>query len=318
MILFAGGEREALAQGPVGTYAESAYATATGRAQSSNTGTGSYYDFPFSEAVSEVWLHFGRMYNGFDDGINQPPIEFRDAGGNVIARLRNVAASQYGLEYWNGAAFVLLGGTKPFAGNVRHIYDVRIKKHATDGAIEWYFDGVLMGAATGIALSSFGDISYVRCQHNGGTNFYWSVIASTERTLDWQLWVAPPTANGTDTDGTGVVGDVNELNLNTATFVELAVAGEKRSFVHTALTTSNFIKGVAVASVARRVDGTGPQQIRPYVIIGGVRYYGTTYALTVSFARYEHVWQLSPASGTDWTTAEVNAAGFEMGWEAVA
>lgn len=323
-VLFVGSEREALQQNSVaGTYAEDAFVIQApynrGSAYMAGGAT-TFYECVFSDAVTECWLHYRRQYNGFDDQTSAPAIHFMDAADNIIAKVEITGGSTYVLQYWDGSAFVVAGAPMlNVAGTVFEI-DINVKKGAADGRVAWYRAGVLHAEATALNLSSFGDIAKVRFVGRGGDNRWNQVIVTdaAEPTINWNLWTVPPNADGTDTDGTGTYTDVDELNMDTSDFIQLGNAGDKHSFLHAAIAVEDYVRGVAVAACARRVDGSGPQNIRPYLIIDDVRYYGDTYALSTSFADYQYVWTINPATATDWTTADVNDPTFEMGWEAVA
>lgn len=323
-ILFTGTEREALVQSGSGTYSESTssgyFASNRSRAASDVNGSSTaWYDCPLSAETSEAWLHYLRRYSGFNDTTSGPSIEFCDASDNVIAKIAEVSGTTYALQYWDGSAFVQVGDS--FINQVNNLYvdDFYLKKGDGDGEVAWYRAGVELASATGLTITAYGDIAKVRLRNQANDNFYSQIIVTDgEQTTGWGCYTVPPNAEGIDTDGTGAYTDVNEINRNDATYIALDTAGQKHSFGVATQTVANFVRGVAVAGAARRVDGTGPQQIRPYVIVGGVRYYGDTFALTTVFANYEYVWQLSPATGVEWTTDEVNDPDFEFGWEAVA
>lgn len=322
-VLFAGSERDAFRNNlSIGSYSESTTLLQApyARGSSSAAVAGAWYECNFSDAVTECWLHYRRMYSGGDDSLLPPTVQFLDASDNVIARAAISTGSNYVLQYWNGSAFVNVGTTMEHVNGATYEIDINIKKDAATGRVAWYRDGVLHAEATALALTSFGDIAKVRFVGVGNTNFWNQTIITdaAQPTIGWNLWTVPPNADGTDTDGTGSYADVDELVTNTTDFIQFDNAGDKHSFLHAAIAVEDFVRGVAVAAYARRVDGTGPQSIRPYVIIGGVRYYGDTFALTTGFLSYEYIWNQSPATATDWTTAEVNDAGFQAGWEAVA
>ena len=323
-VLFVGSEREALQQNiAAGTYYENNNLLENPYSRGNagmDGGASTFYECVFSEEVSECWLHYRRRYSGFDDQTSAPEIQFMDAANNIIAKVAITSGSTYVLQYWNGAAFVVVGTSMLNAVNTIWEIDINIKKDATTGRVAWYRSGVLHAEALGLNLTSFGDIAKVRLVGRGSTNYWNQVIATAgdEPTITWNLWTLVPNADGTDTDGIGTYADVDELSMDTNDFIQLDNAGDKHSFLHAAITAEDFIRGVGVAACARRVDGSGPQNIRPYLIIGGVRYYGDTFALTTGFLDYQYIWNLSPATSTDWTTAEVNDPTFEMGWEAVA
>lgn len=325
-ILFAGTEREALQQGAVGTFSENSTAgyfrAAWSRAAALASTDTSQYTAPFSDGVAEGWLHFMLRtadYGGSYGGTTTQ-IAVRDSVRDII-RIRNTAVSGvFDIAYYNGSTYVAIG-TFAWAINTLCTYDLHFKAGAGDGVIALYKDDALLLQATNLTLAptsnEFVQATFLPINVLSPWR-YSEVVVSTVSTLQWGCKTAPPAANGTDTDGTGAVTDVNEINMDTGTYVQLDTAGNKRSFTLAARAVENFVMGVTAAACARRVDGTGPQNIRPYLIIGGTRYYGTTFALDVTFKNFEYTWDNNPATTTDWTTAEVNDAALEMGWEAVA
>lgn len=325
-VLFMGTEREALqdsgtgdgnfVEGNSGGY----YDAAQSRGYSTLSGGGgaSYYDFPIA-ASTEVWCHFNRRYYGFDDATSMPQLYFMDASDNVIARLAYLGGDDLRLQYWNGSSFVSVGtGVAP--RSVYHTYDVHVKKHATAGVVEFYYDGSLWSQATNIDTSSFGDITHVRLVYNGGGNAISEIlITDNEPTIGYGVTTFWPLADGADTGGTGTYADVDELQTSTADFIALDTAGQAHCFTKGTHSYLFKISGVAIAAKMRVADGTGPQHVKPYVRIGGTRYYGTTFALTNGFTDYEYVWQTDPATGLDWDFEDVGSDTYmQFGWEAVA
>lgn len=321
-VLFAGSEREALLQGGPTGYSEVTTASQRRAAYSraaANTTTGDY-TCPFQAASDEVYLNWRTAADHFGES-NGVRAELRDASNNVLARV-NFTSQVPTAQYWDGSVFQNAVGTAPAELNTTLTqYTLHVKKGAAGtGLVELFVNGVLAQTSGPIDLTSYGDMANAKLYYSGSRNRgYVEVVATDdESTADWGVLTVPPSANGTDTDGTGDVGDVNEVDMNTATYVAFDTAAQKRSFVHSAISVANFVRGVAVAACARRVDDSGPQQIRPYLIVGGNRYYGTTFALSTSFTNYEYVWSQNPDTLTDWTTSDVNDVTLEMGWEAVA
>jgi hypothetical protein len=143
-------------------------------------------------------------------------------------------------------------------------------------------------------------------------------LVQTTSTLLSRTQSRQPTSLGTDaTDGVGTLADVNEQAFNDATFQALSATGQRRSYRAAARTgTSSVVTGVTISCRAAYEEG-GPTQIRPYLLISGVRYYGPNIALTLVFSAYQHTWALNPATGAAWTTAQADDANLEFGWEAV-
>lgn len=324
-VLFMGGEREALVQAS-GTTTEGNsagyYDSAVSRGYVTLEGSGATYLAPFSASSDDVWLHMRRRQYGFSDGSAQATINFRDASNNVLARLRNISSGNYGLEYWDGSSFVgVPGSPNPGPAGVMHVYDVHIVRHASAGIVEWYYDGALIASATGLNTASYGTMTNIQMVWvvDGGGAISEVVVTDADPTIGWKLTTFPPTGDGTDTDGTGTYADVDELVTSTADFIALDTAGQHHSFTKGTHSYLNEISGVAIAAQIRVADGTGPQQIKPYVKIGGTRYYGTTFALTNGFVNYRYVWLQDPSTLADWDYLDVGSDTYmEFGWEAVA
>lgn len=54
---------------------------------------------------------------------------------------------------------------------------------------------------------------------------------------------------------------------------------------------------------------------RPYVLIGGSRYYGSTaspYPMTYTYTLYSHTWNTNPATGSAWDAAAINSAEYGL------
>lgn len=243
----------------------------------------------------------------------------RDDSGNVIARL-NQTSGNINAQYWDGSAFQTAAGTATNeADTTLTEYTFHVKKGSGTGSIALYRAGALVQEVTDITLTSFGAIADVVLGYNG-TRYrgFSEVVVSTEPTIGWGVLTVPPSAEGVDTGGTGTYADVDEVVLSTADYIAFDTAGQKHSFKHAAIEVANFVKSVTVTAHARVVDGDGPQSMRPYVVVGGTRYYGDTVALATSWEDYQHSWEVNPATSVQWSPEEVNDAALEKGWEAVA
>ena len=188
------------------------------------------------------------------------------------------------------------------------------------GRFELYKNQVLFLSASA-SMTAFSSLQVCRLNGpaSGSANFNWSQIKiQSTSTVNSRVYTSAPTSNGTDAGGTGTFSDVSEILLSDTTYWEFGTAGDKRSTKAAARTLSRSCKGVGISFRAMRVDATGPQQIRPYLIIGGTRYYGSTFPLTTGFLGYRYLWTLNPSTGAAWTTSQANDANMEMGLEAVA
>lgn len=228
-------------------------------------------------------------------------------------------------EVWNGATWNSVGsGSIAMSGiQNKHANCLVTGIGTSGGAIRMQFDGVTVFDLTGLDFTGFAGIRYVRWGCLGtdsGRSDLSQFQLGTETMVGRNSKTVAANSNGTDaTDGSGTYTDVNETGLNDGTFIELTAVGHKRSVKAAARTLAKpTCKGVTVNGRLMVVDGTGPQQVKPYLLIGGVRYYGTTFALTTGFKSYSYTWDQNPATAAPWTMSDVNSANLEWGWEAVA
>jgi len=265
-------------------------------------------------AIADYWASFLYQF-GSSPGTGQP-WQFADNAGTQMFRANLVGTRTVQFQYWNGSAWTNIGSTYAFASSsVNYRCDLHVVPGAS-GSFEFYVNGVsvLTGSAS---MTAFASLRKFRHGPLGSTQYISEIVIASESTVAHRVKTVPPTANGTDTDGTGAITTINEAVMSTATYLELSTAGHKRSWVNANPSLTGNIRAVSVTAYAMRVDATGPQKIKPYVLISGTRYYGTTFTLTTGFLPYQYVWELNPATGVAWTAANVNSTAFEKGWEAV-
>lgn len=270
-------------------------------------------------ALTNFWVRLNGRNTSVIFGNNHIWFYAYDLAGNQRIRCRGTGNNVWNIEYWNGSTWAASGAT----GSGFWYAQAECVMHfdLINGVIESWMNGVVQGQATGLDLSAISDLSAVELRQATG-NFYNSqVIIADESLLLWNLASAWATANGTDQDGTGDYTNIEESSLNDSDYNNFTAAGEKRSYKVSTSRRNNIThipKAVTVTARAMRLDDTGPQSIRPYLIIGGVRYYGPVENLTTGWDTYQHTWRQNPATDAAWTLAEVKDVDLEMGWEAVA
>ncbi len=231
----------------------------------------------------------------------------------------------YLFDQWNGTAWVTVATmtAAPAVG----MWTINVGNLGTSsGTLIIHRSGVLMYAGSSLNFSSVANLQFVRwsCFGGDGTRTTWTEqIIANHNLVNNRLKTVRATSNGTDaTDGFGSFTDIAENGLvsgNDSTFIELTAAGQKRSFKGAARTlTFPTSKGCSVPFRAMRQDATGPQHLKPFLLISGTRYYGTTIALTLGWKNYQYVWEVDPSTGLPWTTSVINGAGLEWGLEGVA
>lgn len=271
-------------------------------------------------ACNEIW-HRYTMSPGNGFTVGRDLWKVMDASGLVLARLITTTATAAEFRIWNGATYTVLGTISLPGG--KGYYHIHMKGGAA-GAVEIYAGNVGTISQLLSVTGAYGSvINMVRVYHEGplvgggyNTNVAQEIVQTTS-TLNTTFEVKPPNVIGTDVDGTGAIANVNEAANNDATYDNLSATGQHRSYKGAARTlTQPSVFGVTVTGRLWYEPG-GPTSAKPYLTIGGVRYYGTTFALALTAAGYQYTWAVDPSTGVAFTAAVANAATLEWGWEAV-
>jgi hypothetical protein len=119
---------------------------------------------------------------------------------------------------------------------------------------------------------------------------------------------------GSNSAMTGTSGNVNEIGVNDGTVVSSNTAGQRTTF---AITDLPALSGLVIGSEQRHVfranndGGAGPQNIKPVVRNGGVDTVGSNISgIDLGYKAFTQKLNLS--------YSQINAAGFELGWESAA
>lgn len=128
-----------------------------------------------------------------------------------------------------------------------------------------------------------------------------------------------PNAAGLDSDFTpGTYDQVDELDqdFDTSQNVSNGTSGHRDSF-HLSAATDQVSSGTVIAVVARIFAyATGGESIRPYVVVGSTRYYGSSQAVrSDTYAYVQHIWENNPATSNPWTLTELDSV--QVGYEVV-
>ena len=194
--------------------------------------------------------------------------------------------------------------------------------------IKAYVNGELIYEATGLYLGTYTAYSaggMINTGYSPGVDNLFVEASNSPITVPKGECVVEslrPTANGTDVGFTPNTG-TNWSNL-TEQVQDFDVSmnsgsgsGTRDCFPIQPLSgrvdVSTSVRGVAVRFFAT-TDGS--DSVKPYIKIGGTRYYGDTVALISGFYRYvEYIWTTNPATASAWTVSDVDA--IEAGYEVV-
>ena len=257
-----------------------------------------------SDAVGEWW----RIID-----TNGGPI-LRLAGGNN--------AQSNSIQYWNGSTWVQIGPTLPSSITLNLSSWEILFKSGDPATVTVSRNGLAHVQNVSIGQQDpFGWVQRRNCDGVGICTISELIIGDGSRALvNYLVETELPTADGTDTNGTGTFADVDDVvSDGGATVLTLAANGDNHSFTSPARTQAiadGVVGGVSAAGNLK-CDATGPQNARFYLKIGGTRYYSTTFALSTAYSGYEYTWDENPSTAANWTVADAEAAGLEWGVEAV-
>lgn len=195
--------------------------------------------------------------------------------------------------------------------------------YAVTGEVSLFCNGSriadFLGDVTTNAATQLNQFRLAAAVNNPFRTAWSEIIASTINTTAMRLATLPPQADGTThTWDVGGVANVNEAVVNdssvnasgTATQIQLYTMN---NIPVTALAISDFI-----VSGRALVDTTGPQHMQAVVRTGGSNFNSASLApQTLTFGPNWIDFPLNPNTGLAWTASDLNAAGFNFGYESI-
>ena len=207
--------------------------------------------------------------------------------------------------------------------NSLHSLDLYIN-YGTSGEVTLYCNGVSVADYVGnVATDSATQLNQVMFSTEysgaGGGVTYWSeFIVATTNTRGMRLVTMAPVANGNaDTFDTGGVSNVNEVTNTIGTVNASGTASEIQEYTvsPTFPTGSWNVTDVWVNALAQ-VDTTGPQHLQAMVRTGSTDYTSSNLSPPQSVWGTVGIdWTTNPNTGVAWTTTDLSAAGFNIGFK---
>lgn len=246
---------------------------------------------------------------------------------NRLVRIRaSNTSSAFVFEYWDGSAYVSLGGFTA-TQNVAYRITLAVKLHATAGWVRFYRNGVLEGEAVDIntltisGLSSLSRLAlgalYIASNSTGFGAVYSEVIVANENTVDMRLKTLAPNAAGTYSEWTsGDYTGVDETGMDDTDFIMSNTAAQRITFNFPDISIADFKVHSVVLSARARAGDTGPQNMEALVRSGGTDAEVPFSAPEFNYTPNQVIMAVNPVGGTAWTQASLNAA--EIGLRSVA
>lgn len=303
------------------TTAESRYNANMSRGAMRSAGTTPYNDLDFDSALTDCWFH-AEWASRFADDDGSYLYRFYNDSGTEVFRVDCVSNNNFQAYFWNGSTMTAVGSTWFMADAVTagvHELVIHIECGAS-GSFEAFYDGVSVASGS-ITSASCNNIKKCREADTENSTSYGTYftenIAADEALVGAGLETQWPISDGTDVDGVGGYGDVDEATRSDTDYVQLANVGDKHSFGIDAFTQTQDGVLAFIVSAVLACDASGPSQARAYIVISGTRYYSSAKTLSLSALPYNFYWQVNPATGLTWTKAQAQSV-VEYGIEAYA
>jgi hypothetical protein len=329
--LFAGGEdSDFTISGNVGVsttagnFASGYAREALGMGGSSGTPTTSNILSPAFTANSLIWVHM-KMNGGFDGNANEHLLRVLSPDGVARIILRTTSTGgQLKISTGNSTPTYtdLVTASSAGFGSGLHTLDLYIN-YASSGEVTLYCDGTSIADYTGnVTTNSATQLNQIQIGASGTNGaytygYYSEVIVATTDTRNMRLVTLAPSANGnTDNWDTGGVSNVNETTDNTSTVNASGTAGEIQEYTVTSLPSGSFQVQDLWINMKAQVDTSGPQHIQGMVRTGSTDYTsGNLSPPQGSWGWVSTDWTTNPNTGVAWTTSDLSAVGFNLGFK---
>ena len=295
----------------------------------SSTGNAGYFLSPQFTASTTLWIHAN--FDAASETGTPDILRVLDGSGLPRLALRSAASTNGGtggllkVSTINSSNtytdLVTMSGTCNFYNNW-HKLDFYIN-YGTSGEVTVYCDGIQEADYTGnVTTNGVTQLSQIALGSDGGWNYtisYWSeIIVGTSDTRRLRLVTAAPVSNGnTHSFDTGAASNVNETTLNTATVDASGTSGEIQEYTwsNTLPSGSWTIVDFRVAGLAQ-VDTSGPQHLQAMVRTQSTDYASSNLAPPQgSWGYISNDWLTNPNTGVAWTTSDLTATGFNLGFK---
>ena len=338
---FVGGEREAFI---AGTGSSLAWTTTAGHYDADFSrgavrlpvnGNTAYIDTPLSSPQNECYV--GLMHymesplGGSPNPSNTAWFLFINASLVGLYRVMGIGGTitqpllQW--QYWNGTAWTAAGPGFVVPTDIIHKWDFQFKADPAAGFARAYVDGVLLGELTGdtelVTPYAISNMRVMTCgsssNNTAGTPNISEVQILDVSTLGRRLATLAITAAGaSNTFATGTYADIDEAGIYSDTdFMASTTSAQQYSCVTSDLSTaaqSYLVDGVVIAYRLQK-GGSGPQNLKGLVRIGGVDYFSSASvpAIVTAFGYSWADFPQNPATSANFTPTEINTVGFETG-----
>lgn len=328
---FVGGEMEAFAQGAPAGYGWSTLAStfdpSFSRGCVTGGATGSYLPIKLTSAQTSFWLSAQMFWSGSDGHQNSTWFTLCDATLAAKYRVQGVGGTELQpailFQYWTGAAWANVAGTAVICPTqTLHKFDFHIDQPT--GTVAAWMDGIPFGNQTGLPNYAIAEAQMIAVSGNSGVFTGISEVMCLDiQTLGRRLSTLGEVANGVNTDWTGSYTDINEVGtFNDANFIQTGTINKTSTFVMTtplSVAAQQYLISSLVIAGRILIGAVGPQNLKGAVVVSGTTYDSTNDVanLLTSFGYTWSDFDENPATGLDWTVAQIDSGTIETGWKSL-
>ena len=244
-----------------------------------------------------------------------------DGTPRIVVRQVSSTTGVYKISTYNNSSVFtdLVSMSSACFGSAIHKLDLYINYNVS-GEVTLYCDGVSVADYTGnVTTNSATQINkYLLTSPSSNNYAYWSeIIVATTDTRNLRLATLAPSANGNTVNwDTGGVANVNETTDNTSTVNASGTAGQIQEYTVTSLPAGSFQVQDVWINMKAQVDTSGPQHIQGMVRAGSTDYTsGNLSPPQGSWGWISTDWTTNPNTGIAWTTSDLSAVGFNLGFK---
>jgi hypothetical protein len=200
--------------------------------------------------------------------------------------------------------------------------------YAVAGQFSFYINGILAFNYVGdVTTDGITSLSYFRLSQAvapsssnsapTGSEVYSEVIVSTSDTRAMSLATQAPNGAGNSSTWTGSYTQVNGNLASSNNPIYTTTAGQLEEFAVNSLPSGPFSVVSVVVKAEAATILNGPQNLQLAVRTGGSDFLSNTLSVSYAWSAITFNWDVNPNTSAAWTQSDLNASGFNIGFESV-
>ena len=278
----------------------------------------------FTAALSNLWVSALRYYvTGVNSSASCQVVAFKSgAVRRLVLRPSAATSAAYTLQLAKvdaAGTFTTLATATSTSSTALTKLDIHVN-YSASGSVDVYEAGTLIltysGDVTTDSATSLDGVVFGGHTTNSAKTHWSEIIVSSADTRDLTLVTLPLAANGNTFDFTsGAYSDINETVLSDNSIAASASTGQiAQCTVSTGGVGSSDLVRAVVVTGRISAGSSGPANVQANVRTSGTDYYSSNIAAPAYLDEVRHEFSTNPGTGSNWTAAQLTAAGFNVGF----